>query len=293
MMRRLFAACLLLQRALAQATLKGPAHSDASGNPYSYWIVSTSESRTPGEALYMTSSSSRGEGALRGWTHENDLRSKFHLIPAKGASDTYYLVASSESRKPGYMAYLSNTGKPEAWPWDPEVEDPKTQWRLVPSDLSKDGPSYFIVSTQDSREPNEVLFYNFGAVDSWGFAERDDKCLWLFIRAPPSPPLGDAKERMAAHTQSSITGGVLGGLFLFCCCACGACNNTKQQRQRTRERGRHVVRQVSSGHFQMAFTRPPVAEARPVGTSDTSNANIPVVEGVPVEGVPVVSPSAV
>lgn len=283
---RIAVACLLLRASsgVAGQTVKGPAHSNATGHPLSYWIVSTSESRTPKEAIYMTTSSSRGEGALRGWTHENDLRSKFHIMPVKGAADTFYLVASSESRKPGHMAYLNDAGRPESWPWDPEVAEPKAQWRIVPSDpiVSTDGPAYFIVSTAASREPNEVLFFNMGTVDSWGFAERDDKCLWSFLLAPPSPPLRSAKERMEEHTQNQITGYITAGVLLCCCCACAACNNTKARRQRTRQRSRHIVRQVSSGHFQRAFMRPPIAEGRPVGP----NADVglaPVVQGVPLD----------
>lgn len=282
-----FVVCLLLcPSSVVGQTAKGIAHSNATGHPLSYWIVSTSESRTPNEALYMTSSSSRGEGALRGWTHEEDLRSKFHIMPVKGAADTYYLVASSESRKPGYMAYLSDAGKPEAWPWDPESAEPKAQWRIVPSDpiVSKDGPAYFIISTSGSREPNEVLFFNLGAVDSWGFSERDDKCLWRFIVAPPSPPLRSAKERLEEHTQGQITGWVVAGVIILCFCACASCNNTKARRQRTRDRGRHVVRQVSAGNFQQAFMRPPVVEGRPVGNANANADNLaPVVQGVPLD----------
>ena len=269
-----------------------------SGNATSYWIVTTSESRVKDEALYMTSST-RSEGALRGWPHENDLRSKFHIIPAKGAADTFYLVATSESRKPGFMVYLSSSGIPEAWPWDPAVEDPQAQWRLVESDISSDGPSYFIVSTEGSREPNEVLFFNdFGKVDSWAFAERDDKCLWRFLLAPPSPPLKDAAERIQEYTSSQITGVVLSVLFILCCCACGFSNRREEQRRRTRERGRvyvQTIRQVSSGRIvfgrpigesRAGGAEPPTVEASAVAVDD-SHAPIPVVSGIPVhEGVP-------
>jgi hypothetical protein len=287
-MRHAFA-CFALQ-ATATVGVKGqtiPPHSNGTGHPYSYWIVSTSESRRPKESLYLTTSS-RGEGALRGWTHQDDIESKFHLMPVNGSADTFDLVATSESRKAGYYTYLDNAGKGEAWPWDPEVPDPKGQWRIVPSDpfVSKDGPAYFIVSTADSREPNEVLFYNeFGSVDSWGFTGRDDKCLWMFILAPPSPPLGDAKERMEAHNRITPMGYV--GFILFACCVCGSCCRNKERRRRTRERGRHVVRQVSSGNLRLAFTLPPVAEARPVTDTSTNDTSIPVVQGVPVAHPPV------
>jgi len=213
----------------------------------SWWIVSTSESRSPRESIYMTSSSSRGEGALRSWTYEQKAERKLHLFPVTSGEnadilDTFYIVGTAESDKPGYMAYLSGS-KTAAWPFDPRIEDELAQWHFIESDLSADGPSYFIVSTKQSRTPNEMLFLDdWTAVKPWGFDRTDTKCLWRLIPAPPSPPLPDPDEVAQAHTRNSIIG-ITVGVVLFCCFSILRCG-TASRRERTRTYVRQTSRRV-------------------------------------------------
>lgn len=272
-------ACIVLGLEAAAATI------DHAGGNSTFHIVSTAESRKPNEVLYIASSSGRGEGALKGWTYEEgDEQTKFHLFPVAGETDVFYMVGTAESRKPGYMTYLGNDGKPEAWPFHPDKPDTQCQWRFVVSELSTDGPSYFIVSTSSSRRPNEMILCahaphgpadmtsqacaplraaclawcprapvdDFGRVIPWGFDSSDDKCLWRLIPALPSPPLPNPNDVAEQHAQ----GYILGPLILVCCCACAACNRKSEQRRRTRARATVATRQLSSGRLPIPVGAP-------------------------------------
>ena len=184
-------------------------HRDGSAT---FFIVSTSESRAgKDECLFLTDrtrgckrrcrNSESETGALRAWAFDRDSRSKFHLFPVAGKNDTFHIVGTSESRKSGFMAWLDSDGTTDCSPFDPSAPNLMAQWRFVPSSLSVDGPSFFIVATVDSK-------WQPGADYSWGramlnlkdpeygdggrvewsfFDERDVRALWRVLPAPPSP----------------------------------------------------------------------------------------------------------
>ena len=271
---------MLLIQLLGSASLIAHGNGNAS-----FFITSTSESRAPNEVLYLTSSASRGEGALRGWEFDEDKRNKLHLYPVPDKEDVYYIVGPSESRKPGYMGYLGDNGKSLTWPFDPMKEDEMAQWRFVPSGLSSDGPSYFIVSTATSRYPDEMLYIDSpslgsgGPVSVWKFDETDKRCLWRLIPAPPSPPLPSAAEIAAKHDADTRNGWIIFGCIFLGCCLCGACSGgSKRRRQRTRARAgrvRQIARDLSSGH---------IAVGRPVPATEVAGmSGVTVVDGVAVD----------
>ena len=132
-----------------------------------YWIVSTSTSRVPNEALYLDSPS-RGEGALRGWEinwDDPDMRMCFWLWPVDAAwgetspTNMYYMIGTKDSRKAGSMLYLDDLGKSQIWPFDPETtEDPKAYWKFVETTPASaaDSPAFYIISGPDSRYEDEM-----------------------------------------------------------------------------------------------------------------------------------------
>ena len=269
--------CLFVTFVLLRATSAAIAHGNGDA---AFWIVSTSESRWKNESLYLTTQG-RDEGALRGWTYEQHVERKLHLIPVSGSDSTFYLVGTAESRKAGFLAYLDFNGRVNAWPYNPEVPEPQAQWRFEESAISADGLSYFIISTKGSRQPNEVLFFgDGGSVRSWGYDGKDEKCLWLLIPAPPSPPLPDYKLIMEEFNQNTIRGYLIVGGLIVACCLFGACKNRKpEQRRRTRQRVHHLQTQLSSGRLPV-FGRP-VAQADAHAVTGTSAGAVPVVQGVP------------
>lgn len=256
---------LLVIFGFALGNAAGAAHFNHSNGQATFWIVATSESRRANHSIYMTTSSSRGQGALRTEPFRTDRRHTFHFYPA--SADTYYLVGAADSRKAGYMAYLNH--KPEAWPFDPNTPDPQCEWRLIESSLSADGPSYFIVSTLGSRKPNEMLFIDdWGSVVPWGFDSTDTQCLWSLVPAPPSTDeMPDYEDVMAEYTSNQIGGTMLGLLICLGCSCCGALCRTSEQREVRQAQGQHIAREVSNGRMPRGI---PVG--RPVGAVTSSSS---------------------
>ena len=135
-----------------------------------WYIVSTSSSRMPNEALYL--SLPVVDNDLAGWKldyNNPDNKMAFWLWPAGDEADLFCLVSSKDSRIPGFMVFLDNFCKPELWPFHPYTRDFFSEWKLIPDALHRkvvkspdDMPAYFIVSGSNSRCPNKMLYVGDG-----------------------------------------------------------------------------------------------------------------------------------
>jgi len=191
----------------------------ALNSSHPFWIITSKFSRYPDEMCYLTTSDSDGEGALRGWEMDYgdpDDQGKFVLFPT--GHGTWWLVGAYESRKAAHMLYLDSWGKTQTWPFHPEDPDPQSEWKIVPWDEKES--TYFIISGEESRYANEMLYItDFGSLDTWSANTEDVQAAFVFLPAPPSPPL-DYAATAAGHTAGivvGITAGVFVCICLFCC----------------------------------------------------------------------------
>ena len=161
----------------------------------SFYIVSTSESRVPGAAIYMhddfentgtgtstlqSAMSSVGDFAtacvctsctsctssmtFEGVEYNDPLQhARTLIIPVPDSPDHYYLVGSDYSPLRGWSAYAAGVpGDVVSTMIDAEIYNDvspaaRGQWRIIPSQLSSDGLAYHIVSAASAEAPDEMI----------------------------------------------------------------------------------------------------------------------------------------
>ena len=162
----------------------------------SFYIVSTSESRVPGAAIYMhddfentgtgtstlqSAMSSVGDFAtacvctsctsctsgltIEGVEYNDPLQyARTLIIPVPDSPDHYYLVGSDYSPLRGWSAYAAGVpGDVVSTMIDAEIYNDvspaaRGQWRIIPSELSSDGLAYHIVSAASAEAPDEMIY---------------------------------------------------------------------------------------------------------------------------------------
>ena len=86
------------------------------------------------------------------------------------------------------MLYLDNWGKTQTWPFNPDEPDSQSEWKIVPWNEAES--TYFVVSGEESRYANEMIYISdFGTFDTWATDTEDARATFVFLPAPPSPPL--------------------------------------------------------------------------------------------------------
>ena len=193
----------------------------------SFYIVSTSESRVPGAAIYMhddfentgtgtstlqSAMSSVGDFAtacvctsctsctssmtFEGVEYNDPLQyARTLIIPVPDSPDHYYLVGSDYSPLRGWSAYAAGVpGDVVSTMIDAEIYNDvspaaRGQWRIIPSELSSDGLAYHIVSAASAEAPDEMIKFIRGRAFIWAYDSTDTRALWRILPAPPSPPI--------------------------------------------------------------------------------------------------------
>ena len=193
----------------------------------SFYIVSTSESRVPGAAIYMhddfentgtgtstlqSAMSSVGDFAtacvctsctsctssmtFEGVEYNDPLQyARTLIIPVPDSPDHYYLVGSDYSPLRGWSAYAAGVpGDVVSTMIDAEIYNDvspaaRGQWRIIPSQLSSDGLAYHIVSAASAEAPDEMIKFIRGRAFIWAYDSTDTRALWRILPAPPSPPI--------------------------------------------------------------------------------------------------------
>ena len=192
----------------------------------SFYIVSTSESRVPGAAIYMhdyfentgtnggsvlqsamssvgdfatacvcTSCTSCTSSMTFDRVEYNDplQYARTLIIPVPDSPDHYYLVGSDYSPLRGWSAYAA--GNPqglfstmiEAEIYNDVSPAARGQWRIIPSQLSSDGLAYHIVSAASAEAPDEMIKFIDGRVQMTGRAYDSTDTRALW-RILPAPP---------------------------------------------------------------------------------------------------------
>ena len=192
----------------------------------SFYIVSTSESRVPGAAIYMhdyfentgtnggsvlqsamssvgdfatacvcTSCTSCTSSMTFDRVEYNDplQYARTLIIPVPDSPDHYYLVGSDYSPLRGWSAYAA--GNPQglfSTMIDAEIYNDvspaaRGQWRIIPSQLSSDGLAYHIVSAASAEAPDEMIKFIDGRVQMTGRAYDSTDTRALW-RILPAPP---------------------------------------------------------------------------------------------------------
>lgn len=195
---------LFLARAAAIQTLDWGESIINTSHPW--YIVSTSGSRMPNEGLYI--GINVFEPKLAGWEFDYnnpDNKMAFWLWPAGDEADLFYLVTTKDSRVPGYMLYLDNSGNRCLWPFHPDTRDWFAEWKLIPDALHRgvvkspdDTPAYFIVSGSNQRAPNVMLYVG----EKPGGANTPAAPALLLAPSPPAPSLPPPLPPLAPPTTA-------------------------------------------------------------------------------------------
>lgn len=211
-----------------------------------HWIVTSNTSSVPASMLNLRGPLDDDDsGAVRGWRlngrklpHEGE----FLLFSTSSSKrrgpheedDDVFLVGGYYSASAGYMLYLDYDGRTAVWPYDPGRPDPEGAWKLVPyADAEgEDYASFFIVSGNRSRWPNQMLYVTncllgHGVscpVWSLRFNASDAAATFAFVPAPPSPPVdfGDVQRahQRLAFVNAIIFLAILGLCVVLCCIYC-------------------------------------------------------------------------